>query len=163
MEWTWDDVKKILGGGAVITALLTFLGNALGIIRFRKKDVAETKKVESETANDFADIRSKSTEDEIKISKAALEWTVQLAGQLEKANAVNEKRQAENERLHSVIDTMKKDFAATITQMQNDFNKRIKELEEALEDSQNALAEEAEKYKLEISKLRAQIDGTGRL
>jgi hypothetical protein len=124
--------------GSAITAALAFLGKVLGW--FAPKDKAEAKKIEAETKVDLASEANKKVDDEIKISKAALEWTVQIAGQLEKANQVIEKRQAEVERLTDTIANMKSEFEAIVL----GFNKRIQELEEALKATTDELQQERE-------------------
>src|SRR5947199_384771 len=118
MEWTVQDIVKSVLGGGLFTGIVALVGRAMGWLRFNKKDNADVSKVKSETAIDLAEVDNKKIDDEVKISKAALEWTVQLAGQLEKANLINEKRQQEIERLHAVMAKMREDFEKRMSEME---------------------------------------------
>lgn len=126
----WADAIKVLGGTA-LAGILALIGKAMGWIRFSGKDRADTQKVQSEINLDHAEVHNKKIDEEIKISKAALEWTVQLAAQLEKANLLNEKRIIEIDRLKDVI-----------FKMREDFDKRIDAVTAILAEAQKALAEE---------------------
>lgn len=151
MRWDITDILKIAGGG-LFTALLTFFATLMGWIRFGKKDRADVGKVRSETALDIATIREKKVSDEVKISDAALQWTINISTRLEK-------EQQENDRLHSIIDTMKRDFEIQVQKLKNDFNQRIKELENEFEKSKNDLIKEREENMEEIKRLKRQING----
>ena len=97
---------------------------------------------------DLADVANKKIDDEVKISKAALEWTVQLAEQLAKSNVINEKRQVEIDRLHDVMKHMREDFET-----------RMNEMEIMLQGAQKELTEERNKNKLLLDRLNAHING----
>lgn len=135
-----DTLKIILTSTG--TAIVGFLASQMNWIRFLKRDKANVKKIESEISIDNAESDSRKADTEIKISKAALEWTVQIAEQLERANDVSDKRQVEIDRLHSVINTMR-----------TDFNKRIQELEEELDKTQ----EEINNERMELERLKKEI------
>lgn len=154
MEW---NVQSLLTGSA-FTALLAIIANAMGWIRFKKKDNANVDKIKSATALDIAEVTQKRIQDEVKISDAALQWTVNLASQLEKANSMIEKKQIENDRLYGIIDTMKDDFERDFEKLKSDFNTRIQQLERELEISRLALAKEREINMIEIERLKKQID-----
>lgn len=143
MEWNWEKIWPAIVSGTLISAVAAFVGKQMDWIRFGSRDKAKIKKIESETGIDLAEINAKKIDDEIKISKAALEWTVQLSEQLERAHLLNEKRQRENDALHEMINKMRTDFDA-----------RIQELETALDKSQQQLAKE----RREIEKLRQQLN-----
>ena len=159
MEWKTEDILKVVAGGGFFTLLSTIIARAMGWIRFGKADKARVGKVQAETALDIATITQKKISDEVKISDAALQWTVNLATQLEKANAMIEKKQTENDRLHGIIDVMKRDFEREFQKLKDDFNQRIKELEKELERSRDELIQERSANREEIKKLKAQIDG----
>lgn len=160
MEWKAEDILKIVAGGGFFTLVSTIVARAMGWIRFGKVDKAKIGKVEAETALDMATITQKKISDEVKISDAALQWTVNLASQLEKANAMLDKKQTENDRLHGIIDVMKKDFEREFQKLKEDFNKRIRELELEFEKSKNELIKEREENRAEIQRLKAQINGS---
>lgn len=149
-------ITILTGGGAV--GLFALIGNAMGWVRFRKKDDAQVYKVHAETQVDLAEASNKKIDDEVKISKAALEWTVQLASQLEKANILNDKRQEEIDRLHELIQQMKADA----DKQKADFDKRMKEVEDVLDANQNELNVERQKNQDLLSKLNQFINGTGK-
>lgn len=160
MEWKTDDILKILAGGGSSIVISTIVARAMGWIRFGKVDKAKIGKVEAETALDIATVTQKKISDEVKISDAALQWTVNLASQLEKANAMLDKKQTENDRLHDIIDVMKRDFEKAFQKLKEDFNKRIRELELEFEKSKNELIKEREDNREEIKRLKAQINGS---
>ena len=139
---------KILGSGTVITALAGLIAKTMGWIRFEKRDAAEVSKMNSSSQVDLADVANKKIDDEVKISKAALEWTVQLAEQLAKSNVINEKRQVEIDRLHDVMKHMREDFET-----------RMNEMEIMLQGAQKELTEERNKNKLLLDRLNAHING----
>lgn len=153
MRWEQTDILKILAGGGLFTALVTFLANIMGWVRFGKKDVAEVGKVKSETALDIATIAEKKASDEVKISNAALQWTVNLSARLEK-------EQMENDRLHSIIDTLKNDWERDVKKMKDEYDLRIKILEEDLERVSKALTKEREENMQEIKRLKDQINAS---
>lgn len=153
MKWELTDIIKIAGGG-IFTAVAAIVANAMGWLRFGKKDIAEVGKVKSETALDMATIAEKKTSDQIKIADAALQWTINISARLEK-------EQQENDRLHSIIDAMKRDFERQVQKLKNDFNLRIKELEGEFEKSKNELIREREENINEIKRLKDQINGNG--
>lgn len=142
MEWDWNKIWPAISG-SLVTACAAIIANAMGWIRFGQKDKAQVGKIKSETAIDLARISAKKIDDEIKISKAALEWTVQLSEQLERAHLLTEKRQMENDALHEMINKMRIDFDA-----------QIQELETALEKCQQQTARD----RREIEKLRQQLN-----
>jgi len=159
MEWKTEDILKMVAGGGFFTLISTIVARGMGWIRFGKSDKAKIGKVEAETALDIATVAQKKISDEVKISDAALQWTVNLASQLERANMLIEKKQIENDRLHGIIDVMKQDFETAFQKLKEDFNQRIKQLEMEFEKSRNELIEEREANRAEISKLKRQIDG----
>lgn len=161
MKWDITDILKSIAGGGVFAALSTILAIAMGWIRFGKKDRADIGKVQSETALDLASIAEKKISDEVKISDAALQWTVNLATRLEQANVMIDKKQQENERLHEIIDVMKRDFEREFQKLKEDFNARIRELENEFEKSKNDLIREREENREEIKRLKDQINGNG--
>jgi len=162
VKWEITDILKILGGGGVLAAIVSLVGSAMGWLRFGKKDSAEIGKIQSETALDAATIAEKKIADEVRISDAALQWTVNLATRLEQANLMIDKKQEENERLHGIIDIMKKDFEREFQKLKDNFNKRIKELENEFERSKQELIKEREENREEIKRLKNQLDGNSR-
>lgn len=162
MKWDIEDILKILGGGGLLAAIVSVFGNMMGWVRFGKKDSAEVGKIKSETALDAATIAEKKIADEVKISDAALQWTVNLASRLEQANIMIDKKQEENDRLHGIIDIMKKDFDREFQKLKDSFNRRIKELEGEFEKSKQELIKEREENRAEIKRLKDQIDGNSR-
>ena len=158
MKWEISDILKVAGGG-IFTALATIIANAMGWLRFGKRDLAQVGKVKSETALDMAAISEKKISDEVKISDAALQWTVNLASRLEQANVMIDKKQQENDRLHGIIDLMKSDFEREFQKLKTDFNDRIKELEQEFKRSKNDLIKERQENREEIKRLKDQING----
>ena len=154
MKWEVTDILKSIAGGGMFAALTTVLASAMGWVRFGKKDNAEVGKVRSETALDIATIREKKISDEIKISEAALQWTINISARLEK-------EQQENDRLHSIIDNMKRDFEKQVQKLTNDFNQRIKDLENEFEKSKRNFIKEREENIAEITRLKKQVNGNG--
>ena len=161
MEWNAESIMKYVGGTGIFTLLTMIVGKAMGWIRFGKVDKAKVGKVQSETAIDIATVTQKKIEDEVKISGAALQWAANFAAQTEKANAMNERLQTENERLHSVIDTMKANFEKAIEKIKEDFYRQIKELEADFIKSKDELIKRDHANREEIKRLKAQIDGQG--
>jgi len=159
MEWKTEDILKVITGSGLLTLLSTIVARAMGWIRFGKVDKARVGKVEAETAIDIATVAQKRISDEVKISDAALQWNINLASQLEKANILNDKKQAENDRLHGIIDTMKRDFEVAFEKLKSEFNRRIKELEAEFEKSKNDFIKEREENREEIKRLKAEING----
>ncbi len=157
MEWKTEDLWKLIAGSTVLTAII---GKAMGWLRFGKSDKANVGKVEAETAVDLATVNAKKISDEIKISEAALQWTINLSSRLEKANAMIDRKQQENDRLHDIISKIKHDFDEEVQKLKNNFNKRIRELESEFEKSKNELLKEREENREEIKKLKNQIYGT---
>lgn len=148
-----DILKWIVGGGSFTAVLFGIFAKAMGWIRFRKKDSADTEKVRSETAIDLATVTEKRISDEVKISDAALQWTVNLATQLEKANIMIEKKQVENERLHGIIDLMKSDFEKSMKELHDNFNKRFHDLEMEFAASREVWKRERNDNLFEIARL----------
>lgn len=68
---TTDDILKILAG-VFATSFIAFLGNVFGIIRFGKTDTAKIQQIH--------------IENEVALSKQALEWTINLKARLDKAD-----------------------------------------------------------------------------
>lgn len=159
MEWSPSDIVKSLLSGSVITAIATLIAKKMDWIRFGKSDDAKIGKIRAETAVELANVSAKRISDEVKISDAALQWNINLASQLEKANALIDKKQAENDRLHGIIDTMKRDFEDAVTRLKDEFRQRIKQLEADFEKSKNELIAEREANRDEIKKLKRQIYG----
>lgn len=159
MEWKTEDILKVITGSGLLTLLSTIVARGMGWIRFGKVDKARVGKVEAETAIDIATVTQKRISDEVKISDAALQWNINLASQLEKANILNDKKQAENDRLHGIIDTMKRDFEVAFEKLKSEFNRRIKELEAEFEKSKNDFIKEREENRDEIKRLKAEING----
>jgi hypothetical protein len=159
MEWKTEDILKVITGSGLLTLLSTIVARGMGWIRFGKADKAKVGKVEAETAIDIATVAQKRISDEVKISDAALQWNINLASQLEKANILNDKKQAENDRLHGIIDTMKRDFEVAFEKLKSEFNRRIKELEAEFEKSKNDFIKEREENREEIKRLKAEING----
>jgi flagellar motility protein MotE (MotC chaperone) len=104
-------------------------------------------------------VAEKKISDEVKISDAALQWTVNLASRLEQANIMIDKKQQENDRLHDIIDVMKRDFEREFQKLKDDFNDRIRELENEFKKSKNDLIKEREDNREEIKRLKLQING----
>lgn len=159
MKWEADDIIRAILGGGFFTAITAVIANIMGWVRFGKSDRVKIKKVESETAIDLAIINEKRISDAVKVSDAALNWNVQLAIQLEKANMAIDKKQEENDRLHDIIHTMKLDFEEAFQKLKKDFNDRIKELEEEFEKSRVSFLGERDRNLNEIKILKDQIDG----
>lgn len=149
MEWKTEDILRVVVGGGFFTLLSTIVARAMGWIRFGKTDKAKIGKVEAETAIDLATATQKKIETEVKISDAALQWTVNLASQLEKANTMND-------RLNGIIDAMRRDFDKEVKKLKEDFAKRINELEEEVKRYKNELIKEREAYHEEVKKLKEQ-------
>lgn len=120
-------LPALLGGG-LLTGIFAVIANAMGWIRFSKKDTADISKVNSETTVTLADANNKKIDDEVKISKAALEWTVQLAGQLERCNAIGEKKQAEIEAIRVLMQELRDELRLKIENMDALLDKAQKEL-----------------------------------
>lgn len=159
MEWKAEDILKMITGGGFITLIVSIVANAMGWIRFGKTDKAKIIKMNAEAEIDFATVTQKQISDEVKISNAALQWTVNLASQLEKANFMIDRKQDENDRLHTIIDNMKKDFEEAFDKLKDDFNNRIRQLESEFEKSKKQLISEREANMEEIKRLKTQIDG----
>lgn len=121
MKWSIELIVQMLIGTGILTALLNWR-------RFRGKDKAEVSKIVSGISVDDASINAKKVDDEIKISKAALEWAVQLGHQLKDANVTNEKKQLEIDRIRELMQTMK-----------DDFEKRMDEMDRLMEQTQKEL------------------------
>ena len=138
------DVLKMLGLGGVI-AILGYLAKQYNFFRLKPVERAGVKKKESEIKVDDAIISNKRIDDEVRISKAALEWTVQLASQLEKANKMSDKRQQEIDRLHEVMTGMRKDFEKRMSQMESMLEQTQRELN-AEKIKNNELIEKINKY-----------------
>lgn len=100
-----DNLKLVIG--TIASGVMGFLASSFNWIRFKTKDKADVRKVESE-------IKSSEIEDEVKISKQALEWTVNFAVQLDKANVANDKLQVEIERLRALNEKIHADYNAQI-------------------------------------------------
>lgn len=147
VKWEMEDILKVLGGGGLLAAIVSVIGNMMGWIRFGKKDSAEIGKIQSEIALNAATVAEKKIADEIKISETAIEWAKTFSSSLEQANIMIDKKQEENDRLHGIIDVMKKDFEREVRELTESFNKRIKELEG-----------EFEKSKQEIKRLKDQLE-----
>lgn len=154
-----DIIKWIIGGGSFATVIIGIFARAMGWIRFRKKDSADTDKVKSETAIDLATVNEKKISDEVKISDAALQWTVNLATQLERANTRIDMKQSEIERLHEIIDLMKIDFEKSMKELHENFNKRFSDLEKEFDISKEAWKKERNDNMFEISRLTKIING----
>lgn len=161
MKWEFDDILKMIFGGGFMTAIVALLARKMDWIRFGKTDEANISKVQAETAIDLAVVTAKRISDEVKISDAALQWTINLATQLERANVMIEKKQIENDRLDGIIELMKRDFEKAFEKLKEEFNKRVKQLENELETSRDELIEERKVNWDEIERLKKQIDGTG--
>lgn len=159
MDWSPIDIIKSLLSGSIITTLATIIAKKMDWIRFGKSDDAKIGKIKAETVVELANASAKRISDEVKISDAALQWTVNLASQLEKANALIDKKQAENDRLHGIIDAMKRDFEDAVQKLKQEFKERIRQLEADFEKSKNELIAEREANRNEIKKLKRQIDG----
>lgn len=151
-----DILTWVLGGGSLVTLIVA---KAFGWLRFRNKDSADTDKVRSETAIDLATVSEKRITDEVKISDAALQWTVNLATQLEKANQMIDKKQGENERLHGIIDLMKIDFERSMKELRENFDKRFHDLEREFDLSREAWVKERNDNLFEIARLTKKING----
>lgn len=133
-----DDWYKWAGGG-VVAAIITWL-------RFRKKDNAETKKIQSETEIGFATVDSKKAQADVLISKVTLEWATKMSVQIDKLTEQNTQKQNE-------LDKIKQDFY----DYKNEAAAKIKELEDKLEDLQQELKKQLEVCKeltVEINKYR---------
>lgn len=139
MKWEIPDIFKAIGSWGIFTFISVIIAKRMDWRRFRKTDVAKEGKVDAETA-------SQRISAEVKISDAALQWTVNLASRYEKV-------QAENDRLHDIIDLMKGDFEPQV----QDFNRRILQLEKEFEKSNQILINERDKDREEIKRLRSQI------
>lgn len=158
MEWNFQNIIQTLLSGAILTAVTGIVARGMGWIRFKQRDSADVGKIKSSTALDIAEITQKRISDEVKISDMALQWTINLASQLEKANLMIEKKQMENDRLHVIIDTMKTDFERDFQKLKDDFDMRIRHLEQELDTSKTDLREEREANMKEIQILKKQID-----
>lgn len=158
MEWNFQNIIQTLLSGAILTAVTGIVARGMGWIRFKQRDSADVGKIKSSTALDIAEITQKRISDEVKISDMALQWTINLASQLEKANLMIEKKQMENDRLHVIIDTMKTDFDRDFQKLKDDFDMRIRHLEQELDTSKTDLREEREANMKEIQILKKQID-----
>lgn len=134
------------------SAILVFLSSALTAlfawIRYGKTDKAKVNQINIDSES----------EKEVKLSKAALEWTIILQAQVEKANLMIDKKQTENERLHDIIDTMKIDFDKNIKEITFNFNNRMRELEKEFEESHIEFINERKANLQEIERLKKQIE-----
>ena len=127
MKWSLELIAQIIIGTGLLTALLNWR-------RFRNKDKAEVSKIASEIGIDSASVNAKKVDDEIKISKAALEWAVQLGQQLKDANITNDKKQLEIDKIRELMQTMK-----------DDFERRMDEMDKLMEQTQKELNIEKQK------------------
>jgi hypothetical protein len=125
MEWKTEDILKVITGSGLLTLLSTIVARGMGWIRFGKADKAKVGKVEAETALDMAAVAEKRISDEVKLSNTTLQWNINLSAQLEKALMMNEKKQAENDRLHDIIIALKYDYEK--------LSRRVSQLETELE------------------------------
>lgn len=153
------DIVKMLISGGIFTAIAAIFANLMGWLRFSKNDKAQVNKIEAEAALDRATITEKKISDEVKISDAALQWTINCFSRLEQANLMIDKKQEENDRLHGIIDVMKQDFERDIKKIKEDFDGRIKQIEKEFEKSKTELMREREENRQEIIRLKNQING----
>ncbi|MEO9145079.1 MAG: hypothetical protein ABI237_05930 [Ginsengibacter sp.] len=146
---------KAVSGWGLFTLIAAIIAKRMDWKRFRKTDEAKEGKVDAETALERISA-------EVKISDAALQWTVNLAARLEQANVMIDKKQAENDRLHEIIDVMKTDFDRQVQKLKEDFNKRIKQLEQEFHKSRQELIDERESNREEIKRLKTQINNAAK-
>lgn len=159
MEWDVREILKAVGGWGVFTAIAALVAKKMDWIRFGKADAAKVEKVHAEAALDLASVAEKEIEKEVKISNAALQWTVNLSARLEKALAMIDKKQEVIERLYGIIDKMKEDFDSDIEKIKSAYDKRIEDLKKEFDKSKNELLSEREENRKEIKRLKAQIEG----
>lgn len=100
MEWKTEDIVKALGGGTVVTVFVAVVGWFMGWLRFGKKDTAETKKIEADTA--IAEV-----EKEIKMTNMALKIADQYTEQLHHANETIDKQIVQMQELREELITVK--------------------------------------------------------
>ena len=159
MEWDVREILKGLGSWGIFTTIAMFIAKKMDWIRFGKSDAAKVEKVHAETALDMAAVAEKQIEKEVKISDAALQWTVNLAARLEKALSMNDKKQETIERLYGIIERMKDDFDRDMERIKSDYDKRIEDLKVEFEASKRELIQERQENREEIRRLKEQIDG----
>lgn len=167
MKLETKDIVQVVGGGSVLSLILTFFANAMGWIRFGKKDKAEVGKLESEIALNAATVSEKKNEENLKLADTLLQWTVNLSTRLEQAFAMLDRKQEEIDRLHGQINTMNKDFERELEKIKEEYDERVKLLEKEFEKSRREfelsrreLLKERDENREEIKRLKYQIDGT---
>jgi hypothetical protein len=154
------DIKDILV--ASISILATLLANAMGWLRFGKKDKAEVGKIQaeegklkSETALNLAMVLEKKIASESTNLDSMLQLNVNALSQVEKLTAENERIKKAKEELEKNIE-IEINFA--VSKIKENCNKRIKSFERELERSNAVLLKERQKHREEIRKLQDLIN-----
>lgn len=149
MQW---DLKDILAaGGGIFAVLATILANAMGWLRFGKKDKAEIGKLKSETVLDLAKVLEKKIADENATMNMILQMNLNFASQ-------SEKLRVENDLLHDTIHNLKQNFDTEIQNMGSKYNKKIRDLEKRCQKTIGALLKQNETLRTEIQRLQKIIN-----
>lgn len=128
-------MEVIIAGlvGAFVTGALGLIGKKMDWFSPRSKiDVA---KVESEIRSDDSENKSRQTQDEINIARVALDITIQLRAQLEKADTMISSLRIEKDSLHKMASELRKESM----QRDREQKERIIELENKLQISEQHL------------------------
>lgn len=128
----WKDILPSLLSGTAITTIVAAIGKALGLVKFGKKEKAEVDSIR--------------TDNDVKISKATMEWALQLVAQLERVNLLLDRERIENNNLHIYIEEMKRGFDEQVER----FEKRLAASQKEMTDQKevnNTLIEQLKLFK----------------
>jgi hypothetical protein len=143
------DIKDILVAG--VSILATLLANAMGWLRFGKKDKAEVAKLKSATLLDLAMVLEKKIASESTNLDSALQMNVNALSQIEKLSA-------ENDRLRASKNELERNIEIEIQRVKDNCSKKMKLFEKELEKSNFELIKERERHREEIRKLQDLIN-----
>lgn len=154
------DIKDILVAGVSIIA--TLIANAMGWVRFGKKDKAETSKIQAETSKlksetllDLAMVLEKKIAYESSNLDSMLQLNVNALSQIEKLSAENDRLKESKNELEKNIEI---EINLAVSRIKENCNKRIKSFERELEKSNAALLKERQKHREDIRKLQDLIN-----
>lgn len=147
------DIKDILVAG--VSILATLLANAMGWLRFGKKDKAEVDKLKSATLLDLAMVLEKKIASESTNLDSALQMNVNALSQIEKLTAENERLKKSKNELERNLET---EIRLAVDKIKENCNKQIRSFERELEKSNAALLKERQRHREEIRKLQDLIN-----